>query len=318
MTLKSGRNCGVMILHHKLLEMSPTYRQERQSIENFSREFERDPARARAAFPIITIPVVVHVVYNTPTQNISDGQIDSQIRILNEDYRASNADIGSVPHPFKAFVADAKIEFKLAVRDPDGNPTNGITRTSTNIQEFGDPFGFNLDERMKSSSSGGKDAWSKDKYLNIWVCNYPGLLGFAQFPGGPPETDGVVITFTAFGDTGTAQSPFNKGRTATHEVGHWLDLRHIWGDDETRPDTCSASDLVADTPNQAVPNFDSPSFPHMSCGNGPDGDMFMNYMDYVNDEAMFMFTAGQVARMRAALQGPRASLMTSDALTPPP
>ena len=145
--------------------------------------------------------------------------------------------------------------------------------------------------------------------MNIWVCNLAdGLLGYAQFPGGPPETDGVVILNTAFGTTtGTATAPFNGGRTATHEVGHFLNLRHIWGDDFL----CAASDLVADTPNAAGPNFGKPNFPHVSCNNGPNGDMFMNYMDYVDDDSMFMFTPQQVARMLATLEGPRSMLSRS-------
>ncbi len=125
------RSCGCMILHHQLLEISPTYRQQRQQIENVSLAYEKDPARARAAFPIITIPVVVHVVFNNAEQNISDDQIESQIKILNEDFRKNNTDVNLVPTPFKPFVADSKIEFKLAVREPDGNSTSGITRTST-------------------------------------------------------------------------------------------------------------------------------------------------------------------------------------------
>ena len=147
----------------------------------------------------------------------------------------------------------------------------------------------------------------------MWVCNLSGgILGYAQFPGGPSDTDGVVMTYTAFGDIGTATAPFNRGRTATHEVGHWLNLRHIWGDDFG---ACTGSDQVDDTPNQADANYGTPAFPHITCGNRPNGDMFMNYMDYVDDIAMFMFTADQVARMRAALDGPRASIKTSDALT---
>jgi pregnancy-associated plasma protein-A len=129
-------------------------------------------------------------------------------------------------------------------------------------------------------------------------------LGYAQFPGGPKSTDGVVINYRAFGTMGTAQSPFNKGRTATHEVGHYFNLRHIWGDTED----CTGSDLVADTPNSAGPNFGKPTFPKVSCSNGPSGDMFVNYMDYVDDPAMFMFTPQQVSRMRTALDGPRRTL----------
>jgi hypothetical protein len=133
------------------------------------------------------------------------------------------------------------------------------------------------------------------------------LLGYAQFPGGPPGTDGVVILNAAFGTTGTATAPYNLGRSATHEVGHWLNLRHIWGDTED----CSGTDFVDDTPNAQHPNYGKPTFPHISCTNGPNGDMFMNYMDYVDDAAMFMFTAGQVVRMQATLAGPRAPLVAN-------
>jgi pregnancy-associated plasma protein-A len=158
---------------------------------------------------------------------------------------------------------------------------------------------------VKFKSQGGVDAWPSDAYLNLWVCSLGGgLLGYAQFPGGPAATDGVVILNKAFGTTGTATAPFDLGRTAVHEVGHWLNLRHIWGDTED----CSGTDFVADTPNAQHPNFGKPSFPHISCSNGPSGDMFMNYMDYVDDDSMVMFTAGQVARMRTALDGPRGAI----------
>jgi len=135
-----------------------------------------------------------------------------------------------------------------------------------------------------------------------------GLLGYAQFPGGPDATDGVVILHSAFGTNGTAAAPFNLGRTTTHEIGHWLNLNHIWGDDGTG---CSGTDNVADTPNQGGANTGAPSLPHISCSNGPNGDMYMNYMDYVDDRAMVMFSAGQVARMQACLDGVRSSIGSS-------
>ena len=160
---------------------------------------------------------------------------------------------------------------------------------------------------MKSTTSGGVNPWPTDRYLNIWVCNLGGgLLGYAQFPGGPAQTDGVVITHRGFGTTGTAAAPFKLGRTTTHEIGHYLNLRHIWADTED----CSASDFVADTPNAEGPNFGKRTFPHVSCSNAPNGDMFMNYMDYVDDDSMFMFTTQQVARMQTMLDGPRKKLVT--------
>src|SRR5439155_1096778 len=183
------------------------------------------------------------------------------------------------------------------------NPTNGITRTATARTSFSD------DDGVKSAATGGAAAWPSDRYLNIWVCPLGGgLLGYAQFPGGPAATDGVVILHSAFGTSGTAAAPFNLGRSATHEVGHWLNLRHIWGDDGNG---CNGSDFVDDTPNQAGPNYGTPVFPHVTCNNGPNGDAFMNYMDYVDDAAMFMFTAGQVARMQACLDGDRRSIGTT-------
>jgi len=131
-----------------------------------------------------------------------------------------------------------------------------------------------------------------------------GLLGYAQFPGGPPESDGVVIRHSAFGTVGSAAEPFNLGRTCTHEVGHYLNLFHIWGDS----DDCSGSDEVSDTPSAQAPNYGKPEFPHVSCNNAPNGDMYTNYMDYSDDAAMFMFTPGQVTRMNATLAAERVAL----------
>ena len=313
------RTSYTMEMHRGLLR-DPEYAQSRREIESFTRYYIRHNARAGLRTGVVRIPVVVHVVYNTATQNISDAQIQSQIDVLNEDYRRLNTDVSSVPGVFAPLTADARIEFHLAVRDPDCNPTTGITRTSTSLTNFtydwtqaGTPAG----EPVKFASSGGHDAWPRDKYLNIWVCKLSGYLGYAQFPADPwPATDGVVINYDAFGTTGTAAAPYNLGRSATHEIGHWLNLLHIWGDDSG---ACSGSDQVADTPNQGDSNSGCPSFPRISCSNGPNGDMFMNYMDYTNDACMFMFTAGQVARMDAALAtSPRSGLLGSDGLIPPP
>jgi len=252
-------------------------------------------ALRKAAAPV-SIPVVVHVVYNTSRENISATQIKSQIKVLNKDYRAKNMDRSKVPPVWTGLVTDVGVQFALATKDPNGKLTNGITRTKTTRTSF------DTDDSVKSSATGGRNPWTTSKYLNIWVCTLAnGILGYAQFPGGPKKTDGVVILNIAFGTTGTAAAPFNLGRTTTHEVGHWLNLRHIWGDTED----CSGSDFVADTPNAAGPNYGKPTFPHISCHNGPNGDMFMNYMDYVDDDAMFMFTTQQVARMQTALNGPR-------------
>jgi len=291
------RQCGTMGAHHRLLETDPHFRQKQGELERATSRFMIAGATLRTG--ITAIPVVVHVVYNKASENISDAQIKSQIVALNKDYRATNADKSKVPAVWRGFVTDTRIQFVLASKDPKGKPTNGITRTKTSRTSFG------TGDTVKSKTAGGANAWPSNKYLNIWVCTLGGgLLGYAQFPGGPPKTDGVVILNTGFGTNGTAKAPFNKGRTATHEIGHWLNLRHIWGDTED----CSGTDFVADTPNAVGPNFGKPTFPHVSCSNGPNGDMFMNYMDYVDDDAMFMFTTQQVARMQAALDGPRSSI----------
>jgi len=190
----------------------------------------------------------------------------------------------------------------LAGTDPDGNDSIGITRTATAVETFVD------DDAVKFAGRGGHDAWPATRYLNIWVCNLKELLGYASFPGEEPRIDGVVISYKAFGTEGNATAPFNLGRTGVHEVGHWLNLFHIWGDDGAG---CSGDDFVDDTPNQAGPNQGTPIYPHVSCGNAPDGDMFMNYLDYSHDGIMCMFTLGQSDRMDAALQGARSFFLQS-------
>jgi hypothetical protein len=290
------RQCGTMILHEYLAETQPGYRATLQRVERFTERNITSGEVDRTIGRLITVPVVVHVVYRRAVENISDAQVKSQIAVLNKDFRAKNADRNKVPPVWKSLVADAKIQFALAKTDPNRKRTNGITRTKTSRAAFP------ADDSMKTAAGGGHPPWPTDRYLNIWVCNLgDGLLGYAQFPGGPPKTDGVVVLHSAFGTEGSAAAPFNLGRTATHEVGHWLNLRHIWADTLG----CGGTDFVADTPNQADPNYQKPKWPQISCSNGPNGDMFINYMDYVDDAAMFMFTPGQVARMNACLAGPR-------------
>ncbi|GAA5068688.1 hypothetical protein HNP84_008424 [Thermocatellispora tengchongensis] len=290
--------CATMPKHRHMVATRPDYVVALAAIENAT--FARRTARARPRDEVVTIPVVVHVVYQTPEQNVAREQIDSQFERLNQDFRRANPDVGKVPEVWRDLVADARIEFKLADTDPQGRPTDGVIRRETTRPVF------DTDDSVKFSAQGGSDAWPADRYLNMWVCNMEGVLGYAQFPGGPAETDGVVILHQAFGQTGTAAAPYDLGRTAVHEVGHWLNLRHIWGDDESG---CSGSDFVDDTPNQGGANRGTPTFPTVSCGNAPNGDMFMNYMDYVDDAAMYMFTKGQVERMDAALAGPRSSFL---------
>ena len=297
------RNCGTMQHLDEIRQRDPGV-DNRMDVENLDIKnwISNNKSSSKSMPNLITIPVVVHVIYKNSSQNISDAQIFSQIDILNEDFRMNNSDASSVPSAFAGVAADCEIEFCLAVRDPNGNVTTGITRTYTTTSSFS---GYTS---MKYSSTGGQDAWNTSDYLNIWVCNLAsGLLGFATFPGGNSSTDGVVCDYAYFGNTGTATSPYDLGRTATHEVGHWLNLYHIWGD------SYCGNDYVSDTPKHEESNYGCPSYPHASSclGTGSSGEMFMNYMDYTNDACMFMFSAGQKNRMRATLNGSRSSLLSS-------
>ncbi|MBK6732371.1 MAG: T9SS type A sorting domain-containing protein [Bacteroidetes bacterium] len=300
---EAHRNCGTMTMDAELKLNDPNYLLNRQQIEEFTAKFVSEDAGATRT--VITIPVVVHVVYNITAENISDAAINSQIQILNEDFRRMNADAGSTPGYFSGIAADVEIEFCLATIDPSGNPTTGITRTSTTKTSFsttGNPVKY---------STYGHAAWDRNSYLNLWVCDLSsGLLGYAQFPGGSAATDGVVIDYKYFGGSAYATSPYNLGRSGTHEVGHWLNLYHIWGDDGT---SCAGTDNVADTPNQANENYGCPSGSLVSCSNGPNGDMYQNYMDYTDDACMNLFTSGQKTRMQAlfAPGGSRESLLSS-------
>jgi hypothetical protein len=260
-------------------------------------------SRDTVANEIITIPVVVHVLYHTTAQNISTSQILSQLKVLNEDFRRMNADATNTPDAFKSVAADAKVMFCLAQINPAGRPASGIVRKFT-TKEY-----FSVDDAMKFSAAGGDDAWDNKKYLNIWVCNIQNnVLGYASNPGSQADKDGVVIQFDAFGNTGTLRPSFNKGRTATHEIAHWMGLKHIWGDNNC------GDDGIGDTPQQSGYNNNCPSFPHMSsCSPDANGDMFMNFMDYTSDACMNIFTEGQKTKMRGlfALHNYRNSFLSS-------
>ncbi len=308
--LADVRRCGTMELHRLRLTVDREYAERRRATEAAATEYERAAGRgASGRGAIIRIPVVVHVIYNSTTENISDTQIHNQIDVLNTDFRLLNS-ITDLTTDFSPVAADARIEFGLAVRDPQCNPTTGITRTFTSQTSWPD-----FSDAMKSAATGGHDPWPSDRYLNIWtIANGGSFIGWAEFPGGPANIDGVVIRHGVFGTGGTvpATSAFNGGRTATHEIGHWLNLIHIWGDE----DGCVNSDNVADTPNQADANFGCPTHPSPSCGNV--GDMFQNYMDYSDDGCYRLFTVGQVDRMRAALNTARTGILGSAGLVPPP
>jgi hypothetical protein len=271
-------------------------------IQSNNNTLEQSEANAPYSGTIV-IPVVVHVVYQTGEQNISDEQVRSQIAVSNKDFRKQNKDAVYIPAAFRDLAGDAQIEFRLAGIDPLGLPTTGIMRYKTGIASFGS------DDHIKFSAQGGADAWNRDEYLNIWVGKLePGMMGYSSLPGSPKELDGVVISHAVFGTTANVKAPYNRGRTAVHEIGHWLGLRHIWGD------ASCGDDRIEDTPPQQGPTRGCPSGVVSSCTSGVAGNMYMNFMDFTNDECTNMFTLGQVARMRSqfAEGGIRAALLTSN------
>lgn len=309
-----GHKCATMKNLQLHLERAPALRtrMEHAKLQARQEQLATTPA-SPAAGQIITIPVVVHVLWHTTIENVSDEQIQSQIDALNNDYRLLNSDSLRRTHPFWPDIADTKIEFCLAKRDPNGKPTTGITRTKTDTVAF---YGVGVSSE-KRTAKGGKDNWNPDKYLNLWVCNLDGsgdgTLGYAAFPFERqffPDDDGVVIDYRVFGTMGTVVSPNTLGRTATHEIGHWMNLYHIWGDVEPE----CGDDEVLDTPSGDEPNYGCPSFPvdpKSVCETDENGEMYMNYMDYVDDACMKMFTKGQAARMQASLKNDRPGLFTS-------
>ena len=272
------------------------------------------------------IPVVVHVIHNgepigTGT-NISDEQIFSQIAVLNRDFNRLNTDAVNTPSEFLPVAASMDIEFVLAKRNPEGLPTNGINR----VLGTKPSWSRNPDDATFKALS----YWSSTDYLNIWVIKFAnGELGYAQFPvadlpglaevqGGTAETDGVVVDYLVFGSVDDGAFPidpqYNRGRTTTHEIGHFLGLRHIWGD----LNNCSGTDHVSDTPTQDGPTFNCPSHPQVRCGGNK---MFQNFLDWTDDVCMNLFTQGQVNRMELILDDAtvprRNSLLNSPALLDP-
>lgn len=298
--------CGTMDYLEQRIQRNPDLQQGIDRAEFRAQQWiQNHPESATGG--TITIPVVVHVVYKDAQQNISDAQVLSQIDILNQDFRRLNADTANTRSEFDSLATDMEIEFCLATTDPQGNPTTGINRVSSS---GGQLFGFfgPLDD-VKAASSGGVDPWPTDQYLNIWVCDLvPIILGYAQFPGEDSLTDGVVIGYTVFGNTGTVTAPYNKGRTTVHEVGHWLGLRHIWGDGD-----CTQDDFVDDTPLANAASQGGCQTTNNTCVDSlyDYPDMVENYMDYSEDGCMNMFTHGQKTRVWSFLNTDRASLFTS-------
>ena len=270
----SQRGCASQEVLTAQMKADPSLALRMNKIEAFT---EKAMLSARLVNGKVEIPVVVNVLYRTAAENISLSQIQSQIDVLNKDFNALNSDYNSVPAAFSGVKANVGITFVLQ---------NVVRRSTTTTS-------WTTNDAMKKSAQGIAPT-TPTTVLNMWSCNMGGgILGYAQFPGGASSTDGVVMDNNAFGSGGTAVAPFNLGRTATHEVGHWMNLRHIWGDA-----TCG-SDLVSDTPTHNTSNYGIPAYPHYSTCTGTPVEMTMNYMDYTDDAGMYMFSNGQKSRMAA-------------------
>ncbi|MEJ7912746.1 MAG: zinc metalloprotease [Chitinophagaceae bacterium] len=286
-----SRQCASMEVLEQQISADPARGKRLEAIEAFTQK-AISAGTSRIVGDTMEIPVVVHVLYKTAAENISDAQVASQIVVLNEDFKNQNADTSKVPLHFKDEQTSMPIRFVLSQ----------VIRKATSKKSWG------TNDAMKKTSLGGSDPVSPSNTLNMWACNLgQGLLGYAQFPGGPLATDGVVVLYSAFGSrakaAGTYVGNYDLGRTATHEVGHWLNMRHIWGDA-----TCG-SDLVDDTPQHNTSNGGCPAADHKSTCTGTPLEMWMNYMDYTYDACMYMFTTGQKTRAMAvfAVGGPRES-----------
>ncbi len=295
--------CSQASYLEQLLRIQPEMQAKIQLHEKIIANF--DLSQTSEERNVYLIPIVVHVVYENDAENISESQIRSQIEILNLDFRKKNYDVTFIPDVFTNISTDIGIEFCLANIDPQGKKSSGITRTKTEFSNIGSSFALGNRRRIYYSDLGGEDVWDTQKYLNIWVCSIGGgTLGLALGTLANAKEDGVLVDYQAFGTNGTAKAPYSLGRTCTHEIGHFFNLKHLWGDTEN----CTGDDLVADTPTQSAPYFGCPTYPQESCGTS---NMFMNFMDYTDDSCRKIFTKGQKNRVLVTLLSLRPSLLNA-------
>ncbi|MEL6863219.1 MAG: M43 family zinc metalloprotease [Bacteroidota bacterium] len=303
-------SCGADLFFEQQCNQHPEYKASAMAMrENLQQYLQAKENKAQwRNEEVYTIPVVVHIVWWEEADNVSDEEVYGQMAVINELFRGKNLNAAFIPAEFRAVFADIGLEFCLASTDPEGNPSNGITRTQTDVKDIGN-FRLHTNNRgeffLFQSQLGGADAWDTDRYLNIWVASAGGeIQGYGTTPNEfRPWEDGVIVDPLYFGNN--CELPFNLGRVTVHEIGHYFGLLHPWGQ---RTGCETDDDLVADTPLQDRPYQGCPSYPAISCGSS---DMFMNYMDYTDDACMSMFTIGQKERMRAMLLTSRSGLLES-------
>jgi hypothetical protein len=307
----SQDRCGSMVvLERKFLEMPALRTLFNEREVQFQRIASERAARNRtgAVSGLITIPVVFHVVGKNQAI-ATDAQLLAQLDTLNKDYAGLNAGASKIPAHFQSLIGQSGIQFCLAQRTPSGLPTTGIERYATTRNTFSDN-----NENIKHVAQGGADAWDPNSYLNIWICDLgSATLGYATFPnGGPADEQGVVVHYRSL--PGSSNTDFNGGKTLTHEIGHYFNLYHIWGDDSG---SCSGTDRVEDTPNQGDANrtLRTGVFTD-NCSPAAPGIMYQNFMDYSPDANLLMFTRLQVARMEAAFYTYRSIMSNSQGCTP--
>lgn len=304
--------CGTMQLLESTLSNNPMLKQQfnnnlLQLQQEVSRRIAQPNARANAA--TVYIPVVFHIVMTNPAV-VTDAQLQAQLDTLNKDCAGQNADSSKIPAAFKPLFGKSNIQFVLAARTPDNQPSNGIVRKVTTKTSFS-----MATDGVKYASSGGDNAWDANRFMNVWICNLSGgVLGYATPPGSSSNAaQGIVVLYSSL--PGGAY-PYDQGRTLTHETGHYFFLYHIWGDDGGG---CSGTDGVNDTPDQSDATFGCPNGTVVTdmCTTTTPGILYEDFMDYTDDACMVMFTNQQVTRMQTALSLYRSSLLTSNGAIPP-